>query len=110
MSVPLLQLKEDLADLHRMVDIRQLVNSRDKSSRLRRKHVMDRKVRWPVASKVKEWGYINDDLKGILEELKGTAESKSISSTKREKGRTSKGCISIRIHLSLWSLNSLKRK
>ena len=45
MSVPLLQLKEDLADLHRMVDIRQLVNSRDKSSRLRRKHVMDRNQR-----------------------------------------------------------------
>ena len=44
---------------------------------------MDRKVRWPVASKVKEWGYINDDLKGILEGLKGTAESnlKRISDT-----------------------------
>ena len=32
--MPQLQLKEDLAHLHRMVDIMQLVNSRDKSSRL----------------------------------------------------------------------------
>ena len=44
-SVPLLQLKEDLAHLHRMVDITQLVNSRDKSSRLGRKHAVDRNQR-----------------------------------------------------------------
>ena len=62
---------------HRMVDITQLVNSRDKSSRLGRKYVVNRnqKVRWPGASEVKEWSCINDDLKGILEGLKGTAES-----------------------------------
>ena len=34
------------------------------------------KVRWPGASEVKEWNCINVDLKGILEGLKGTVESK----------------------------------
>ena len=55
----------------------QLAYSRDKSSRLGRKYVVNRnqKVRWPGASEVKEWSCINDDLKGILEGLKGTAES-----------------------------------
>ena len=49
----------------------QLVNSREKSSRLGRKHRVDRNQRLDG----QEWSCINDDLKGILEGLKGTAES-----------------------------------
>ena len=33
-------------------------------------------VRWPGASEVKDWSCVNDDLKGILDGLKGTVESK----------------------------------
>ena len=43
-SVPLLQQKDNPTHLHRMVGIMQLANSKDKPSRLRRKHVSYRQA------------------------------------------------------------------
>ena len=76
-SVALLQLKH-LAHLQRMVDLMQLVNSRDKIKQTRKEtcSAQKQKVSWPGASEVMEWSWIINDFKRIMEGLKGTAKSK----------------------------------
>ena len=74
MSAPQIQLKEDPAQNggHHAVDGQQgQIKQTTKETCCGQKS----KVRWPGASGVKEWSCINDDLSGILEGLKGTAES-----------------------------------